>query len=613
MEFVEHLFKKLWKTEKQKSETSVSCVFYEEHALFFESLVKLCLGSNHNVLIRPVDSLCGCSRHIIYLPTSLNIHSSYESNYRLYIYLVIKVIGAHFVRSKREVPNHPSLLAQTLETLKVMGSINSWIDKEFPEFRQMETEVEEKLDSLVVRKDEIYNLWSQCRSTRGALSHDSNRKIDSLFSHQKRNDELPAYLFSTVPLFLEEDESSASSNEKASLLSKNETEIKKKRNKIKPVKMTKLDDKEVNPVIHSFEKLETLDKYEGGRRFDSGEDELAKHESALEEVDLSQVTTDGESTNSVYSVDDYGLRALQENGEASSTAPQVLLFDEWDYRSNSYRKKYCTLNVQQNKIKTNLEDFREKIRLYSKFIEKNRKKIIFFKNDPQWQSRLSEGDDIDTSQWARVFADLKAGHTPTYDIFTRKVKKERNVAVFFLFDQSLSTDSWIDNQKIINVIKDSLLIAGESLKDVINEVSVASTYSVSRKNCVVNIHKSWDALWTESYGPIFSAEPTGYTRLGPGVRYAIQELQKRKSKKKILYIITDGKVSDIDPYEGRYGLYDIKKALSEAERLNIKTVGVTLDRDIKSYFRIMFGKYRNMKSARDFSDILIQSLYSVLR
>ena len=72
-------------------------------------------------------------------------------------------------------------------------------------------------------------------------------------------------------------------------------------------------------------------------------------------------------------------------------------------------------------------------------------------------------------------------------------------------------------------------------------------------------------------------------------------------------------MSDVDPYEGRYGLEDIKKALSEAEQLGIKVIGITLDSDIKSYFRAMFTKYRNLKSANDFSNILFDSLHSVLR
>lgn len=612
MDFVEKIFKQFWKTEKQKRESSSTCVYYEKHELFFESLLRLSLGKKHGVLVRPVDSLSGCSKNVIYLPSAIDICSTYEENLKIFIYSIVKTSAAFTLYSKLSVIYHDSLRAQVLETFKILNEINSSIDSLFPEFRFLENSVEQQLDEVVKDKSELYMLWKECRSIRTALNLDIVDRIENEILKQKRNDELSSYLYSTIPLFLKEDSFADVDHSKNPSKEKNDgAELKKKRNKVRPVKNTRLNDKEVNPVIHSFEKLETLDKYEGGRRFDSGDDELSKHESALDEVDLSQVTTDGESSSSTYSVDDYGFRSVYEQKTTTiDINPKVVLFDEWDYRTGVYKPKFCTVNVKKNTTNFPINSIDKK---YSHYIEKNRKKIIFFKNNPLWINRMRDGDDIDTSQWARTLADHRAGYMPVYDVFMKKVNKDRDVSILFLFDQSLSTDSWIDNQKIINIVKDSIWIAGESLKGVISDVYVASTFSVSRKNCVFNAHKNWVQDWVESYGSIFAVEPTGYTRLGPGVRCAIEELKKRKSKKKILFIITDGKVSDIDPYEGRYGLYDVKKALSEAESLNIKTIGITLDKEIKSYFRIMFGKYKNMKSANDFSDILIQSVYSVLR
>jgi hypothetical protein len=54
-----------------------------------------------------------------------------------------------------------------------------------------------------------------------------------------------------------------------------------------------------------------------------------------------------------------------------------------------------------------------------------------FKNDPKWLSRQFDGGDIETSQWARVVADLAAGQTPTYDMYTKKIKKDKNVSIGF--------------------------------------------------------------------------------------------------------------------------------------------------------------------------------------
>jgi nitric oxide reductase NorD protein len=613
LEFLEGLFKRIWKTEKQRSAASSSQVLYADHADFLETLVRLCLGANTDVLIRPTDSLSGCAKNVIYLPDSIDIFASYEENIQMYQYIIVKTTAAYSLMSQEDMPMHISLRSASLEALLFINRVNQIIDLNFPQFKIFENEINKKLDMLIAEKSNLINCWRACRSLRADVDLKIAQDIKKEISIQKRNDRIPVFIYTTVPIFLKSDDRTHSSSGLETPKNKRTTEIKKKQGKLRPIKNTQLKDKEVNPVIHSFEKLETLDKYEGGRRFDSGDDELSKHESALDEVDLSHVTTDGESANSIYSIEEYGFHSQSDSHDAVSNGHSLKMYSEWDFKINSYKKNFCSLNVNENLNKIIFYNYNEKKISYSKAISENRKKFIFFKNDQKWLSRQIEGDDIDTSAWSRSFADLKAGHSPALDFYLKKEKKDRDVSILFLFDQSLSTESWIENQEIIKVIKDSLFIAGESLSGILDDVLIASAYSVSRKNCIYNIHKDWKSSWLDSYGSIYAASPTGYTRLGPSVRHSIELLTDRKSKKKLLFVITDGKVSDIDPYEGRYGLYDMKKAISEAERLNIRTVGITLDKEIKNYFRIMFGKYRHMKSADEFSDILLKSLHSLLR
>lgn len=611
MEFVENLFKKLWKTERQKLDSSTSCVFYENHKEYFESFARLCLGSRHGLFIRAVDSLSGVAENALFLPSSIDLFDSQEKNFKLYSYTIVKTVAAFVVQPR--VTQHTSQIAQAMETLVKMDELNSWIDSHFSEFKSFEAEMDRDLQKIMFGAVEIQDLWNARRSAREVFDFKSKEGLNLLISRQKNNDRLSPALFTTTPLILSANSVSRFAGGLGVKESKKGTELKKKQNKFKPVKNVSLDDKEVNPVVHSFEKLETLDNYEGGRRFDSGDDELLKHESALDEVDLSQMTTDGDTSSSIYSIDDYGLRSNSSDREKDIPLSSALFYDEWDYKAYSYKKKHCSLYLKKTENKDSISSLDGRRRVYCKFIDANRKKFVFFKNESRWLSGQQEGDDIDTSRWCRAYSEVKAKHTPKQDFFLKKEKKDRSVAILFLFDQSLSTDSWIGNVRIMEVIKDSLYIAGSSLEGILDEVLVSSSYSVSRKNCVYYTHKDWADRWSDGYDSIFSAEPTGYTRLGPGVRHSIELLRQRKAKKKLLFIITDGKVSDVDPYEGRYGLEDIKKALSEAEQLGIKVIGITLDLDIKSYFRSMFTKYRNLKSANDFSNILFDSLRSVLK
>ena len=62
-----------------------------------------------------------------------------------------------------------------------------------------------------------------------------------------------------------------------------------------------------------------------------------------------------------------------------------------------------------------------------------------------------------------------------------------------------------------------------------------------------------------------SIEPSGYTRLGPAIRHSTYRLSQLNSKNKLLILLTDGKPTDYDRYEGRYGIEDIHNAIVVAK------------------------------------------------
>jgi len=53
--------------------------------------------------------------------------------------------------------------------------------------------------------------------------------------------------------------------------------------------------------------------------------------------------------------------------------------------------------------------------------------------------------------------------------------------------------------------------------------------------------------------------------------------------------ISDGKPTDYDRYEGRYGIADVRHALREAERLDISPHALAVDRVACDYLPAMFG------------------------
>ena len=97
--------------------------------------------------------------------------------------------------------------------------------------------------------------------------------------------------------------------------------------------------------LHTFEKVETLEEYSGNSRKSDDEDELAKHEEALQELNLSQVIRSPERPRSIYRseliLDGAGFES-SELGPATGWP-----YPEWDYRKGQYRPDWCFVQAHR--------------------------------------------------------------------------------------------------------------------------------------------------------------------------------------------------------------------------------------------------------------------------
>ena len=107
--------------------------------------------------------------------------------------------------------------------------------------------------------------------------------------------------------------------------------------------------------------------------------------------------------------------------------------------------------------------------------------------------------------------------------------------------------------------------------------------------------------------------PRGYTRLGPAIRHATSLLRQCSARQKVLLILTDGKPTDYDGYEGRYGIEDMRKACQEAETLQISTKAFAIEKAAKHYFPQMFYSYEILSDPTSLPESLIQTLARLRR
>lgn len=259
---------------------------------------------------------------------------------------------------------------------------------------------------------------------------------------------------------------------------------------------------------------------------------------------------------------------------------------EWDFRKQQLRPAYCLL---QPMLADDAPASPLPVELKS---EVNRVKRYFAHLNPQTQrkNRQLQGDELDLNAWLQhITQPVKIQDTPA--CFRALKQQHRDLSCLLLADLSMSTDCGIDTQtRVIDVIRDTLLIFSEALNDTHDQLGIYGFSSVRNKHIRYHVLKNFNEPYSDHVrGRIMSIKPGFYTRLGSAIRQSMAVLGLQKSAQKLLLILSDGKPNDLDQYEGRYGIEDTRQAFLEAKQQGITPFCVTIDADANAYLPYIFG------------------------
>ncbi len=263
------------------------------------------------------------------------------------------------------------------------------------------------------------------------------------------------------------------------------------------------------------------------------------------------------------------------------------LIDEWDYRKNEYLVNYVRIKPQ---ITLNVTPMELPLRL-KRMVRKIQSELDLLELDRVKNTNLPYGDEINIDSWIEYSSHQnKSMHHQKF--YTTFEKKTRDMATLILADVSLSTEGGITQDvRIIDVIKDGLLVFSEALQKLQDKFAIYSFSSLQNKKVYFNIIKNFQDDYSELIrGRIDAMRPQYYTRLGAAIRESAKILDKQQSANKLLIIISDGKPNDEDRYDGRYGIEDTKKAIEEVKKKGITPFCLTVDIDAKEYLAYLFGK-----------------------
>jgi hypothetical protein len=276
-------------------------------------------------------------------------------------------------------------------------------------------------------------------------------------------------------------------------------------------------------------------------------------------------------------------------------------YDEWDRDLSDTRVGWC--RVVEKRVKRGDRSFVELTRSrYRGVISSIRHQFQLMR--PEGMRRVAnelDGDDYDLNALIDFVIDRRADGQQSERIYTKRLRRERDVAVSFLLDQSSSTARTIGRhplqpythpgRRIIEVEKEGLVLMSEALEAVGDPYSIYGFTSEGRRNVKFYVVKDFDEPYAgEVEQRIGGINYQNNTRLGAAVRHAAAKLRRQQARTRLLIVLSDGRPYDHDYGDARYARDDTREALRQARLDGITPFCITIDRDSESELRDLYGE-----------------------
>jgi len=588
--------------------------------------------AGETIRVRPAETLGGATDGVLHLPPRLDLGPDPAANTRVYLYRV--VCGVAAMRRELYLPPGASPAAALLGTALAQPALCREARSMLPGFEALRRDVAAWERA---RRPDLHRLAPREAALETLLRArlDDDPETESIDDPEALGRALAAWAEtlkaletrrgSVVPpvvswgLLMGRGEAAGGSRTKqpraaASALPQGTERPGKPRDLVRRVEMGK-DRVDENPLTHSFEKVHTAEEYKGGRKAVDGSDEMASHGEALDELEMREVIRSNETTRSLYRADvmlDGFAGELDEDPDA--LAPS-LPYPEWNASAHVWRPAWCSVRIEVGastvpadrahaRVQAVLHRHRDAVRVLRAEFER-------MAQGRAWRNRQLDGPDVDTDALVDHHACLQAGHSPPDRLYVSRRRRSPDVATLVLLDTSLSADAWVGGRRVLDVARDAVIVLGEVLAGLHDELGVAAFHSNTRRDCRFTVLKGFAEPWPHAFSRLASVQPRGYTRIGPALRHATSLLAKTRARTRMLLLVTDGRPTDYDRYEGRYGVADVAMAVREADSAGVKVFALAVDAQARSHLGEMFGQGRYAVMPRP--EALVDAMAAVYR
>ena len=315
----------------------------------------------------------------------------------------------------------------------------------------------------------------------------------------------------------------------------------------------------------------------------------------------------------------------EEGGSLETTEPQAFLYDEWDFRANDYKPRWCIVR-EKTMGEGDPAFYSDILKNNQALVNKTRKQFEMLMPEMfRKVRRLPDGEEFELDAVIEAIVDKRTGNPPSDNIYWRRNKVQRDVAVVFLLDMSASTAEAIEDSKrpsdewnapndpveymvwlrsrrdegsrrtykrIVDLEKESLVLMCNSLELLGDTYGVYGFSGYGRENVEYYVIKDLNEGFNDTVKRrIDRISPLHATRMGPAIRHATSKLARQDSRTKLLFLISDGRPQDRgysrEGVEKEYAVHDTKMALIEARNKNITPFCLTVDKAGHDYLKTM--------------------------
>tara|TARA_B100000949_G_scaffold153313_1_gene134807 strand:- start:2309 stop:4642 length:2334 start_codon:yes stop_codon:yes gene_type:complete len=314
-------------------------------------------------------------------------------------------------------------------------------------------------------------------------------------------------------------------------------------------------------------------------------------------------------------------------GELEAREPETYVYDEWDFRANDYKPRWCI--VKEKLVEEGDATFyQESLKTYSALSNHIRRQFELIMPESMRKTyRLVDGEDIDLNAALEAWADLRMGVPPDEKIYWHRNRNRREVAVVFLLDMSASTAEAIDEgrqtvddrdapddpveymvwlrrrreglvrrnyKRIIDLEKEGTTLLINALESIGDTYGIYGFSGYGRENVEFYVIKDINEEFSDKVKRrIDKVTPLHATRMGAAIRHAITKLDNQDAKTKIMFLISDGRPQDRgysrEGVEKEYAVHDTHMALVEAKHKDIIPFCLTVDKAGHDYLKSMCG------------------------